>query len=395
MKKIGIVTLYGPGRGGNTNYGFTLQAYALQQTLKKLNFESDILAIIVNQSISAKLERNFKLLRKNPVACIKKIIRKIIVKLESIIYVKEYKGLKTRECVVNKFKSKYIKTSREIEEEFIDAIVDDYDAFITGSDQVFNPAYWINACLLDFVPDDKPKISYAASIAVTSYSPEQELFVKKNLQRFDAISVREQSACQLLESIVDREIVHVLDPTLLLSAKDWEKIHPWSGINERYLFCYLLGDNKLHREYAKMFAKKMNLKLVTVCGDSFQKNDRNFGDVRIYDADSARFIGLIRDAEIILTDSFHGTVFSIIYKKNFYTLQRTIDSDKKSMNSRLYDLLDMFELQNRMITDTDFDWNIKITEDEIFKDVDEILNDKKEKSKLWLKNAIEEAWNYG
>jgi hypothetical protein len=150
-----------------------------------------------------------------------------------------------------------------------------------------------------------------------------------------------------------------------------------------------MGDNKIHREYAKKLAEKMKVKLITLSDGGIHINDTNFGDVRLYDADSARFIGLIRDAELVLTDSFHGTVFSIIYRKKFYSLRRTSDTDTKSMNSRLYDLLEMLGLQDRMITDTKLDGQLRITEDEIYQEADKILPEKIRESKLWLKNALE------
>jgi hypothetical protein len=150
-----------------------------------------------------------------------------------------------------------------------------------------------------------------------------------------------------------------------------------------------MGFNSKHREYAYKLAKEMGVTLASLSDGQIHAEDMNFGDVRIYDADSIRFIGLIKEAEAVLTDSFHGTVFSIIYRKKFYSLQRTSDTDTKSMNSRLYDLLDMLGLQSRMITEENFDRQLQITEDEIYQEADKILPEKIRESKQWLKYALE------
>jgi hypothetical protein len=385
MKKIGIVTLYGPYVGGNVNYGFTLQAYALQHVLCDMNMDSEILAIVEKQPEDSKIVKYFKLLLKHPNVFIQKVVRKV----RKVRYAKEYKGQEIRYALVNEFKLEYLKMTAEMQEDELCSIVDNYDAFISGSDQVWNPAYWMNACFLDFVPNDKPKIAYAASIGVASYTEEQSQLVQKYLPRFDAISVRERSAKVLLDSMINKDINVVLDPTLLLSKEEWDELLPKSGLNQPYLLCYLMGFNSKHREYAYKLAKEMGVTLASLSDGQIHAEDMNFGDVRIYDADSIRFIGLIKEAEAVLTDSFHGTVFSIIYRKKFYSLQRTSDTDTKSMNSRLYDLLDMLGLQSRMITEENFDRQLQITEDEIYQEADKILPEKIRESKQWLKYALE------
>ena len=150
----------------------------------------------------------------------------------------------------------------------------------------------------------------------------------------------------LLKDLVTQPVYVSMDPTLLLSREDWDGICGNACITQPYLFCYFLGDSKLQRSLAKEYAEKHHLKIVTLpyLTENYRPCDKYFGDEQLYDVSPADFILLIKNAEAIFTDSFHATVFSMIYEKNFVVFDRAIGS---SMGSRLRGLLESVGLQER------------------------------------------------
>ena len=121
---------------------------------------------------------------------------------------------------------------------------DEYDAFVTGSDQVWNLKFYDAAYFLDFVPHEKPKYSYAASFSMNELTEEQKIVVKNHLSDFSGISVREENAIQLLEKNTNIEPVFVVDPTLLLNKEDWDEVCDECVVDEKYVFAYFLGRNR-------------------------------------------------------------------------------------------------------------------------------------------------------
>lgn len=225
---------------------------------------------------------------------------------------------------------------------------EEYDAFITGSDQVWNPVWYNSAYYLDFVPSNKIKMSYAASLGKTSISDEQIEIFKNNLADYTAVGVRELDAVSFLQPYSPVPVAWNLDPTLLLDADEWDEICGERVINEKYVFCYFLGADKNQRNVAKKFAKKNKLKLVTIpfVAGVFEGCDVNFGDYKLYDASPEKFISLIKYAEYIFTDSFHATVFSSIYRKQYFVFQR---AGEKGMGTRIYSLMKLFESEERFL----------------------------------------------
>lgn len=178
-------------------------------------------------------------------------------------------------------------------------------------------------------------------------SEEQKAQFKPRIERLQYVSVREDSGKAILDSFIkDKTIKVVLDPTLLLLPEDWNKVVVETK-EKGYVFTYFLGkyDDKIH--YIEEFAKSKGLKVINIPFASGEKIDEVcFGDLQIKDADPGEFIGLIKNAEYIFTDSFHACVFSILFKKEFYAFQR--DNSKK-MQGRINTLLHNFNLPNRFI----------------------------------------------
>ena len=143
----------------------------------------------------------------------------------------------------------------------------------------------------------------------------------------------------------------MLDPTLLLSSEEWNEVAAENPVKEPYVFAYILGDRKDNQKCAKYFAKKKGLKLVTFpLTASRSIRQAFFGDIHSYGGPDV-WLSLIRDAEYVITDSFHAVVFSIVYRKRFVVLRRSVDGEKGSMNSRMYSLCKMFpEIEERVVS---------------------------------------------
>ncbi|MGN0150695.1 MAG: polysaccharide pyruvyl transferase family protein [Clostridia bacterium] len=337
MKKTGIISLYHQ----NKNYGGLLQAYALTAFLKKLGFDAEQISfkkdIIAEDHLT--LEILFRKLRRKLSEPVKKAFAKDI-----------YNNISSRIAMFKEFE-KSIPHSPDVytRENIIDCIYN-YDAFITGSDQVWNLAWYNPEYFLNFVPSDKRKISYAASMPSSQIPQSRKNTVYNHLIRFDAISVREKETVQAINKLLNSNTAkHVLDPTLLLERNDWDKICGNRKISDKYIFCYFLGRNRKMRKTASAFAKKMNLKIVTLphlCDICF--SDLNFGDEQIYDLSPNDFISLIKNAEYVITDSFHAAVFSNIYQVKHFVFSRT---DLGSMDSRITNLLELFDEKERFCFD--------------------------------------------
>ena len=245
---------------------------------------------------------------------------------------------------------------------------------IVGSDQVWNPHWPSNKLFLTEVPAGCVKVSYAASVGVEELSEEHKKMFREGLQNFRAISVREQSAKELLQPLTDEQIEVVLDPTLLLDASEYEKLakRPKSlDVNDKYILCYILGDKK-QRDVIQRFAEKKGFKVIL------------FSDKEGSDYGIEEFLYLIRHAEMICTDSFHACVFSFIFERPFVVFRRSGNAD--NMYSRIQYFVDLFglnehEYNGKSITAKNMSVN--------YEKAKRILRREQEKSLKFLESALE------
>lgn len=265
----------------------------------------------------------------------------------------------------------------------------DYSIFLSGSDQLWLPSnLGSHFFTLEFVKKDNIKISYSTSFGVNYIPWFQKYSTKRYLNRFNYLSTREQGGKDIIEDLTNKKVELVCDPTLLLSEEEWYKVIPNKNvITEKYIFCYFLGNNEEHRIVATRLSKILGIKIVTSLFfyNSYNEFDVNFGDIQLYDLDSFDFVNLIRNAEYVLTDSFHGSVFSIINHKNFITFNRFSNSDKNSRNSRIDNLFNILSLDSRRYSG---DIN-KVFEKIDYEKVDEKLYDFRNYSFNFLKNALD------
>lgn len=255
-----------------------------------------------------------------------------------------------------------------------------YDYYIAGSDQIWNPeitklhpAYFLN-----FAPREAIKISYAASMALdyNKQTVNDEVF-KRQMMNFDAVSIREKTHKEYIQQFTDKEVNVVLDPTLLLEAYDYNEIVNENGdMKEPYLLLYFLTHDSAAVDFGNMMAKRFGLKIIHYFADYpdriFLDGSKNFAF-----AGPREFLGYVKNASLIFTNSFHGTVFSILFERPFYTF-----TGKRDMLSRVIDLTELLELEERR-----FNGNSKISELSLeidFTKTRKRLDEEREKSRKFL-----------
>lgn len=343
MKKVGICACY------NTfNYGSMLQSFATQKTIENLGYECEFIVYQKKKSIKYIIKQFPRLFNKyliyEKMLSFKKRIRlKNYKEFEKLDDVRKKAFLRFQEKYYNHFSPVYYGYDNLCEAAYT------YSAIIVGSDQLWSPAgLGTNFYNLMFVPDDIKKISYATSFGVSSIPRYQLSRTRAYLRRINYLSVREAQGAKIVKELIGTEAKVVADPTLLLSTKQWDKEIPNERlIGEPYILCYFLGENSEHREIAIQLKHEMGIKIVSMPFlDTFVKEDVNFGDIQMFNAGPDGFINLIRNAECVLTDSFHGSIFSILYHKQFMTLNRYCDGSN-SRNSRLDSLFGYLGLEDR------------------------------------------------
>lgn len=348
MKKVGIITMY----YGSKNYGGALQAYALQKAVSQMGYECEQIAFKregkkdFKSRVRNRLEVNsiFEVLK----WMIERVYSLYTSKLAKKIYAPQYKDkIQLRNNKFERF-CEAIPHSKTYTTDTIKESRSKYDVFICGSDQIWKPGVACKEYLLEFVPNEKVKFSYAASISRNCLSQAEQAQIINGVNQLDSISVREKQAVSLLNAHTDRMIEWVLDPTMLLTRQEWEEQCAPRLVEGKYIFCYLLGADNKQRKVIKQLASTKHMKIVTIPYASGKYNfvDHNFGDIHICEAGPNDFLSLIKYAALIITDSFHATVFSNIFKRDFYVLER---SEEATMNSRIISLLDILEQEDRFV----------------------------------------------
>lgn len=330
-KKVGILTLYYK----NANYGGILQAFALQKTLDSMGMES--------KQISYKLESGYPESWKKYLINTVKTIIKVLIRQD---WHKRHTAYRKK---IYAF-ADMIPHTKVVSNRNLPKISDDFDWFIVGSDQVWNPMGWQPALFLDFLPDEKPRMSYAASMARDALSTDELLFVKKYIDKFSYISVRESETAKIFKDICPNRSVEVMpDPAMLLTADEWYEVICDRPIDAPYVFAYCLGFDFEKRNKIIKDAEQKGYKVVFVpyMDKRSYEWDCRHSSYTMEEIGIPEFLSLIKYAEYVVTDSFHGTVFSLIFHTPFYSFHRFKSGEKGSMNSRISTLLEKFELSDR------------------------------------------------
>lgn len=360
MKKGLIISLY-----DNNNYGNRLQNYALQNVLSEFcdiktynNVKYDKETMLIKRSYT---KINFGMAIKK---CLSKIKHKILKENKNRVLIK---GERLDNFI--EFSNKYIKLTEN---------KDNYDYYIIGSDQVWNPdfarSYNTNFAL--FVNSNSKVISYAASFGINQIPEECKVIYRKGLNNISNISVREETGAKIVKDLIGKDALVVVDPTMLLTSEEWRRMEnkPKNIEGKKYIFTYFLGKISEKRKiFLEKTAKENNLEII---------NMMQITEPETYVAGPSEFLSYIDNASIVFTDSFHACIFSIVFKRPFYILNR--EDNMKNMSSRLDTLLSKFKLEDRKLNS----YEDKVSFDIDYSYTDKILEEERKKSDEFLRKAL-------
>ena len=388
MKKVGIVT---SNTSFANNYGAVLQCYALCGQLRKWGFDPFVINYAYkNQGVEITTTTRT---RCSFLSRIKYILSQDVSVSQKVLYrVMREKREKMRRQFLS-FCNMYISFHSETPSDFsnLEKNPPDYEYFITGSDQVWNPVIHGNrndkGCFLQFVPPAAKRIAYAPSFGIKDYPKELEASLAQYLSSFNSVSVREFEGQRIIKDACGIDVPVVLDPTLMADPDIYSEISDCPvELPEKYILCYRFGRMPYATKIIKQASKALRLPVVELplSIESYGKGSR-----LCFDIDPSRFIGAIKGAELVLTDSFHCTVFSIISHTPFYTFLRQADGEKNNMNGRMEGLLKMIHLENRLITPKSAEiFHLELDMEEEFSMAETKLYEMRAESQNYLKIAL-------
>lgn len=367
MKKVGILTEHRA-----RNFGSCLQAYALQTAINQLGHKAEIVdyrPIAIENSFGVFIVDLYKQAKGNIKSLIKFFINLVV--FAPFRY--------RREKNFEEFRNKYFSLSSYSFDKYnnkADSMIKN-DVYVCGSDQIWNPkiTYGLDPMYFAYPMDETAiKMSYAASIGLSDISDYAEDF-KKYVESLDVISVREVSAQNMLSEITDRKVSVVLDPTLLLKKEDWMSLFAdREKPKSPYILVYSLKVDEEMVKYARKLSEEKGLPVI------FFDLRKRYGNNSIskFTADPIDFIYYLYHADYVVTNSFHGTVFSVIFEKKFVCVPM------QGTSSRMIDLLNTIDLNSRLIND-----DFMMEQDIDYRNAKLVIQQKREESLELLRNAIE------
>jgi hypothetical protein len=366
MKKIGIITIVRVN-----NYGAELQAYALQRKLINMGYDAELIDYLyyIHPNYIKEKKAVPQYARYYPfVKRIKGILFPIIEAVKSRMNQTVYEKRNARFVSFHKTNTRFSRCYDRLS-----ALYENppkYDVYCVGSDQVWNPYSYtsLEPYFLTFAPKEAVKCAYASSFGVSEIPDMAVEYFKQGLQNINTISVREKTAVGTVKAITGQDAIAVADPTLLLDAREWSKVLNDSMVpQEKYILLYVLKKSSYITETALRIAKEKRLKVVRICRGAYRQDPKNSPIQNIMDAGPAEYLALFKNATMVMTNSFHGTVFSIQFNRDFYT----IISRSANNNSRQIDLLSTLGIDRIKYTDTTFSEEPAIEWDIVNKRVEE------------------------
>jgi len=364
-KKVGVVTVH-----RNVNYGANLQAFASAKFLNNNNINAEIIDYLPSAldkdnylfswlKLSWDNGKNGSLVHK-----IKLFLALLISAPNKNKRLKAFYNFREKQCDIS---SKYNSLD--------DVIAAGYTDVVCGSDQIWNPdiTNGIDPLYFGDILGVKNKIAYAPSVGKAEYSKDDEIKAAKLIKNIDYISVREEKSVAYIEKISGKKVTNVCDPVFLLDKEIYKAIAKPIKCKKPYLLCYSVVPNAEMLKYAKDYASKKGLALVEIC----QNKKKGEKHIQLTAASPSEFLGAILNADEVITNSFHGTAFSIIFEKEFFAF------DNKARGSRITDLLNKAKLNERMV-----DGEIPQKNAIDYNNVRENLKDYIANSKEFLLNAV-------
>ncbi|WP_080803511.1 polysaccharide pyruvyl transferase family protein [Arabiibacter massiliensis] len=352
IPRIGIATNW-----QYPDYGGMIQAFATQLAVESLGCIAEVLDAENLQGDINSRKMKYFLRNITDLSVVREKGAVVMSSLRRRIPGEYGENMRARRAAFAAFKKENFKPSRRFSD--WDEIAEGaraYDCVLVGSDQLWLPSNITgDYYTLSFVPDDVRVVNYATSFGVPAIPEYLQLQTKRFLERFDALSARETSGQEIICKLTGRAVPLVCDPTLLIDAEVWSGVAMGSEqLSEPYIFCYLMGDNPYQRDFVRELKKFTGWRIVQFPHlDRYIKSDEGFADRCVYDADPAEFLGLIENASLVCTDSFHGTIFSSIFNTPFFVFPRFTKKATLSTNTRIESLLDRLSLRNRFVRQGD------------------------------------------
>lgn len=361
--KVAVITLH-----AIKNYGSVLQTLATQKKFEELGCEVEIINFLREDSQDQNVYKRWTKNDKFPI----NIVKSVILFPTANRWKKVFWGFLKRN--VNLTPKMYL-SERELREDLPEA-----DVYCTGSDQVWNSTWnkgFIPEFYLSFVPDEKKKISLAASIGKEDFENWEKKDVYRLLKRYDFISVREDDAVAILQNLGIKNVEHLVDPTLLMPREFWLSLASNRMIEEPYILIYQLNHDSQFDSFAIEFAKRKKCKLVRLCT---RYDQMRLPGKSIVLPEVEGFVSLLANANYVITDSFHATAFSL----NMNT--EVICVYPNEFSGRLASILKKTRLENRHLKSYD-QFDIADTPTD-FDRVNKCFDEEREKATEWLKNAL-------
>lgn len=361
-KKVGIATIV-----ALNNYGAVLQSYALVAELNNLGYTAEIIDLREVDQDDCNMFVKIK--------DVKDVLR-------NLRKIPHYKAHKQRMLLFNNFVTKYLPLSPNYFSGELENIDERYDVLCTGSDQTFNVL--LNAFKKEFFLtfcEDLPKISYASSFGeyCNNFTETDKKWIKDQLLKYKFLSIREKKGVELVKSLTGRvDITHVLDPTLLLDSEHWKKlIKNQNEKNERYILFYSVLSEPWVVEKVNEISRATGLPVFA----PHLQNQYEIGSKfeRVIECGPCEFLNLIANAELVLTTSFHATVFSFQFEKPFYSFIL-------GEGNRIGSFLELVNLKERAITENQ---NIEIDFEIDYTLPKELLDKERIISRGYLENALQ------
>lgn len=361
-KNIKIITLHKV-----FNYGSVLQTYATVKLFEKENCNVSVIDYISKRFDNKKIFINFDYEGNNLKKAIYTVLRIPIILKRKVLF--------------NTFLRKHVKFTKRYHY-YRDLLNNppQADIYITGGDQCWNkndnsfdPAYY-----LKFGDKKTKRVSFSTSVGEDNLTVSEKKKLINLLNDYNMISTREKSSALILSELLNKKVDYIIDPTLQLNSGDWDIIASKRLVKQKYLLLYLLYDEDLGAtDFAIKYAHENNLKIVQI---NFKLKKKSNIDILMSHRSPADFLALIRDAEFIVTNSFHGLAFSVNYNKQFVVFKR------KNANNRMYNFLKLINLENRLIDKT---CSISSISDKInYTNVNKILEKERCKSQKFIKEII-------
>ncbi len=394
MKKIGLVTVTYVN-----NFGSHLQSFALQQVIRALGYD---LEIITPEGLTKDInKRRLKYLLgrfydMNELGSYLSLFKKrLAVKVDKSFA----KTLSQRNKMFSDFTQKeYVISPITNSWEELNSLCSNYSSVVIGSDQNWRPANIAGGYYtIEYVPDNVNKVAYSTSFGISRVIPTQREKARYFLNRINHISVREDSGRKIIKDLLDRDVPVVCDPTILVKKEEWEhyiKTKSQSDLSEitqtPYILCYFLGENPMHRRFAQKLKKKTGFRIVSILyGEGrYYMESEEFYDIALSSLGPLDFVNLISKAQYVCTDSFHGCAFSLIFKKELYAFYKSSKNSKMSVNDRLDSMLGWAGVKRRIIND-EVDITDSLLEPIDYGEVEKRIEEKREMSMQFLRNSLQ------